>query len=121
MDPRDHLPLSVPVYQILLSLINQEAHGYAIIQDIRDRTGGEVTLTASTLYAAVRRLRDVGMIEEPDQRPIDDPDPRRRYYRMTAFGGAVVKAEAERLERQVAMAREKRLLSGPGAQAEGHR
>ena len=67
--PQDHLPLTVPVFQILLSLSDQDLHGYAIIQDIRARTAGEVTLTASTLYAAIRRLLDAGLVEELEERP----------------------------------------------------
>jgi len=110
MEPKQHLPLSVPVYQILLSLVSEDFHGYAIIQDIAARTSGEVSLTASTLYAAIRRLREADLIEELTSRPSGDPDPRRRYYRITDDGRAVVQAEAERLERQVLMARDKRLL-----------
>ena len=62
-------PLTTPVFQILLSLVDDELHGYALIQDIRERTGGEVSLTASTLYAALKRLLDAGLIEELDDRP----------------------------------------------------
>ena len=106
----DHLPLSVPVFQILLSLSDRQLHGYAIIQDIRDRTEGEVELTASTLYAAIKRLLDTGLIDElaapPD--PADD-DPRRRYYRITALGLGVARLEAARLDRALRMARQKRL------------
>ena len=108
--PQQHLPLTVPVFQILLSLSDQDLHGYAIIQDIRERTFGEVELTASTLYAAIKRLLDSRLIEEVDTRagPEDD-DPRRRYYRMTALGLDVVRLEAARLERAVRMARRKKL------------
>ena len=109
--PQQHLPLTVPVFQILLSLADQELHGYAIIQDIRDRTDGEVELTASTLYAAIRRLLDGGLIEEVDTRPgPEDDDPRRRYYRVTSLGLAVARLEAARLERAVKMARQKKLV-----------
>ena len=108
--PQDHLPLTVPVFQILLSLSDQDLHGYAIIQDIRARTAGEVTLTASTLYAAIRRLLDAGLVEELDERPRPgDDDPRRRYYRIQPAGLDVARLEAARLERAVKMARQKRL------------
>lgn len=116
--PRDHLPLSVPVYQILLSLADRELHGYAMIQEIRDRTGGEVDLTPSTLYGAVKRLEDDGLIEEADERP--DPvldDSRRRYYRITTLGREVARAEARRLERALEQARGKGIL-GEGTPAE---
>jgi DNA-binding PadR family transcriptional regulator len=108
-DARDHLPLSPPVFQILLSLADADLHGYAIILDIRERTDGEVSLTASTLYAALRRLLDAGLLDEIAT-PGPDVDPRRRYYRITKLGREVARLEALRLEKATAMAREKRLL-----------
>ena len=108
--PQHHLPLSVPVFQILLSLADCDLHGYAIIQDIRDRTDGEVELTPSTLYAAIKRLLDAGLIGELDTRPsADQDDARRRYYRITALGLDVARLETARLERTLRMAREKKL------------
>ena len=104
-----HLPLSEPVFQILLSLVDQDLHGYAIIHDISLRTDGDVDLTASTLYAAVKRLLDAELISEVKPRQGDD-DPRRRYYRITALGLDVARLEAARLERSVRMARQKRLM-----------
>ena len=104
-------PLSAPVFQILLALVDDDLHGYAIIQDIAARTGGEVRLTASTLYAAVKRLLDAGWIEELTERPrTERDDPRRRYYRITRLGRDAARAEARRVERLAAMARTKRLL-----------
>ena len=114
MNPKDHLPLTVPVFHILLTLIHEDSHGYSIIQDIRERTSGEVSLTASTLYAAIRRLRESGMIEELTARPQDDPDPRRRYYRITPLGRDVLRLESERLERQLALARQTNLVPTTG-------
>jgi DNA-binding PadR family transcriptional regulator len=108
--PQQFLPLTVPVFQILLSLSDRDLHGYAIIQDIRDRTDSEVELTASTLYAAIKRLLDGRLIEELDTRPgPEDDDPRRRYYRITPLGIDVARLEAARLERAVRMARQKKL------------
>jgi DNA-binding PadR family transcriptional regulator len=108
--PQHHLPLTVPVFQILLSLSDRDLHGYAVIQDIRERTAGEVQLTASTLYAAIKRLLESRLIEEVDTRPgPEDDDPRRRYYRITTPGLDVVRLEAARLERAVKMARQKKL------------
>ena len=104
-------PLSTPVFQILLSLVDETLHGYAIIQDVRARTAGEVRLTASTLYAAVKRLLDTGWIEELDRtRPRAEDDSRRRYYRITPIGREAARAEARRLERLTAQARAKRLI-----------
>jgi DNA-binding PadR family transcriptional regulator len=104
-------PLSAQVFQILLSLLDEDLHGYALIQDIRRRTGGEVSLTASTLYAAVKRLLGSDWIEEieHDVPPLGH-DARRRYYRITARGRAAAREEALRLERLTSMARDKRLL-----------
>ena len=103
-----HLPLSVPVFQILLALTDQDLHGYAIIQDIRQRTDEEVELTASTLYAAIKRLLQAQLIDELETRPTAD-DPRRRYYRITPAGLEVARLETARLERTLKMARRKRL------------
>jgi DNA-binding PadR family transcriptional regulator len=103
-------PLTTPVFQILLSLADgPDLHGYAIIQDILTRTGGEVRLTASTLYAAIKRLLDAGLIIEVDA-PSETGGAPRRCYRITRSGRQLAQREAERLVRSVAMAREKRLL-----------
>jgi DNA-binding PadR family transcriptional regulator len=106
-------PLSAQVFQILLSLADKDLHGYAIIQDIAERTDGELKLTASTLYAAIKRLLDGGWIEEVQQRPRED-DPRRRYYHLTAVGRQAARAEAARIDRLAAMARAKRLIPARG-------
>jgi DNA-binding PadR family transcriptional regulator len=108
--PQQFLPLTVPVFHILLALSDRDLHGYAVIQDIRERTAGEVDLTASTLYAAIKRMLDGRLIEELDTRPgPEDDDPRRRYYRITALGLDVARLETARLERAVRMARQKKL------------
>src|SRR5262245_15994927 len=104
-DPKDFLPLSPQVFQVLLSLADGPQHGYAIITDIDTRTGGEVRLTASTLYDALARLLDQTLIEE-----LDKDDSRRRSYQLTKLGRDVAEAEARRLERLIVMARNKRLL-----------
>ena len=106
----DRAPLSAPVFQILLSLVDEDLHGYALIQDIRERTAGEVSLTASTLYTAIRRLVAADLIEEVGRPRGEKHDPRRRYYALTPLGRETVRAEAARLERLTAMARKKKLL-----------
>jgi DNA-binding PadR family transcriptional regulator len=110
-DSLESSPLSVQVFQILLSLVDDDLHGYAIIQDVAQRTGGELRLTASTLYAAVKRLLDNGWIEELRQRPKTDDDARRRYYRLTPRGRQAARAEALRIDRLAGMARAKQLIA----------
>jgi PadR family transcriptional regulator len=102
--------LSPQAFQILLSLADgRDLHGYAIIQDIRERTAGEMVLTASTLYAAVKRMLDTGLIAEVGAPKTTGGAPR-RCYRITRAGTTSAREEAERLARTVAMARDKRLL-----------
>ena len=103
-------PLTIPVFQILLSLSEGGSmHGYSIIRDIALRTQGEVCLTASTLYAAVQRMLDSDIIVEVAA-PTESGGAPRRCYRITTAGRKLAQREAERLERTVAMARAKRLL-----------
>ena len=102
-------PLGPQAFQILLSLADADMHGYAIIGDVRRRTQGEMRLTASTLYAVLKRLLDQGWIEELAP-PATESDSRRRYYRITRVGREAGRAEAERLDALAAMARSKRWL-----------
>src|SRR3990167_8335021 len=99
-DPRSLLPLPAHVFQILLSLLDRELHGYALIQDIARRTEDEMVLGTSTLYAAVKRMATAWLLEETD-RPVhtDSNDERRRYFRATPFGQAVAREEARRIRR----------------------
>src|SRR6476661_1913307 len=107
---RSPSPPSAQVFHILLSLVDDDLHGYAIIQDVDARTEGEVRLTASTLYAAIKRLLETGWIEEVRRRPAVDDDARRRYYHLTTQGRQAARDEALRLDRHAAMARAKRLI-----------
>jgi DNA-binding PadR family transcriptional regulator len=108
--PVDQLPLTVPVFQILLSLVDQDLHGYAIIQDIVHRTVGEVRLTASTLYGALARMLDGGLVAELG---VEFAHERRRRYRITRRGRALLQDEARRLARAAAWARAKNVLTRP--------
>jgi DNA-binding PadR family transcriptional regulator len=114
-EAEDFLPLPRDTFDVLVSLADRDRHGYAIMQDIADRTGGRVRLSPSTLYRVVSRLLESGLIEEVVERP--DPahdDERRRYYRLTPNGRAVARAEARRLERLLADARVTGLLPRRG-------
>ena len=103
------LPLPPTTFHILLALFEEERHGYAIIQDVEARTGGELRLSAGTLYRTIARLVEQGLIAEVNKRRAAGDDPRRRYYRLTPFGVAVARAETRRLSQLVRMARAKGL------------
>lgn len=110
-DPHEPLPLTTIVFQILLALADRERHGYGVMQEVEDRTGGAVKLRPGTLYRALSRMLEDGWLEEVEDRP--DPeldDERRRYYRLTDLGRRVAAAEARRLAREVEWARDKKLL-----------
>lgn len=110
-DPRSLLPLTPIVFQVLLALSDGDRHGYGIIREIDHRTDGLIVLRTGTLYTVMKRLLELNLVEESDERPApDDDDERRRYYRVTPFGKAVTEAEARRLEGVVALARDKRVL-----------
>jgi DNA-binding PadR family transcriptional regulator len=102
------LPLSPQQFQILLSLTDGHRHGYGIIHDIAARTEGTLRLGTGTLYTALARLEALELVQETDRRsrPADD-DERRRYYRLTPRGRAVLQAETERLDALVRQARRK--------------
>ncbi len=110
------LPLTPVAFEILLALADGERHGYSILQEVEQRSGGAVALHAGTLYRALARLLENGLIDELAESP--DPsntDERRRYYALTSRGIAVARAEAARLEGQVEAARARRLLKGARA------
>lgn len=104
--PESMLPLPAATLHILLAVADADRHGYAIIQEVAARTGGEVTLSAGTLYRSIQRMVELDLIEETDTRPSADlDDERRRYYRITSFGRNVARAEVERLQALVKLAR----------------
>jgi DNA-binding PadR family transcriptional regulator len=100
------LPLPTAVFHILVALADRERHGYSIMQDVSARTDGKVRLSAGTLYSAIRRMLEQGLIEELRESP--DPasdDERRRYYRLTSFGREAALAEARRVNDLLQQAR----------------
>lgn len=112
-DPADLLPLPPATFHILLAVADEDRHGYAIIQDVAARTGGELKLSAGTLYRSVQRMLEQGLIVEPRNRPAPElDDERRRYYRITAFGKAVAHAETARLAQLVKLARARGFAPG---------
>jgi len=116
MDPTPPLPLTDLAFTVLVTLKGQELHGYALLKELRARTGRE-RLRTGMVYAALARLQDEGWVEEaPARRPPQDvEDERRRYYRLTASGLEAARAEAARLEDLLRLARSKDLLPSPGS------
>jgi len=105
------LPLTPVAFEILLALADGEQHGYSIMREVERRSGGAVVLHPGTLYRALARLLESGLIEELDERPDPDhDDQRRRYYQLTTLGVAVARGEAERLAGQLTAARARKLL-----------
>ena len=100
------LPLQPATFHILVALADGDRHGYAIMQEVSERTGGRLTLSAGTLYRSIQRMLEQGLLSEVRQRPAaQNDDERRRYYRITALGTAVARAEARRLTEMLKLAR----------------
>jgi DNA-binding PadR family transcriptional regulator len=107
------LPLPAATFHILIALAKEDRHGYAVIQDVEQRTGGEIRLSAGTLYRSIQRMLEQGLLRETRDRPAPElDDERRRYYRITPFGEAVARAEARRMAELVKMARAQGLVLG---------
>ena len=112
--PKPLLPLTPPVFHILLALADEERHGYGIMQDVARQTNDTLQLGPGTLYGCLKRMLAARLVEESDERP--DPaldDDRRRYYRMTPLGQRAVRAEARRLADAVTAARVLHHAAGP--------
>lgn len=100
------LPLQPTTFHVLLSLADEDRHGYAIMNDVAARTGGEIRLSVGTLYRSLQRMQEQGLIVETKSRPApEEDDERRRYYRITTLGKAAAHAEVRRLQSLVKMAR----------------
>ena len=101
-DLQSFLPLKAQWFHIMLTLAGGEQHGYGIMQEVLDRTTGKVRLWPATLYGSLKRLIEANLIEESTERPAPElDDARRRYYRLTVLGRAVLDAECERLQELV--------------------
>jgi DNA-binding PadR family transcriptional regulator len=109
------LPLPASVMHIVVALADGEKHGYAIMRDVAELSGGAVRMGSGTLYGSIKRMLDQGLIEEADERP--DPaldDQRRRYYRLTQLGHRVGAAEHRRLLSLIDAAHVRQLGLRPG-------
>ena len=119
-DPADLLPLTPVALNVLLALADGERHGYGIMLEVKERTGGLVRLGPGTLYGAIKRLKEGGLIEESGKRPDPEADDERRcYYRLTGFGGEVLAAEVARLDDLVRAVRRKGAFPAPRPSPEG--
>ena len=109
--PEDFLPLKPVEFLILMTVATGERHGYGIMLDIAERTGGSVRLEAGGLYRSIRRLLADKLLTESTRRPAADlDDERRRYYALTPLGRRVVAAEALRLRGLVRAAEASRII-----------
>jgi DNA-binding PadR family transcriptional regulator len=126
-DPAPYLPLTPAAFHVLLALADGPKHGYLIMKDVEDRTGGGVRLGTGTLYGLIKRFLDDELIVElpPGSPPRvsqrggvataeDEGSERRRPYKLTPFGRQLARAEAVRLEQLVSAARTARLLPERG-------
>jgi len=108
MDPLSFLPLTLHQFHILLALVDGPRHGYAVIQEVERRTDGALRLGTGTLYTAVARLAELDLIAEAGRE-----DERRRFYRLTPLGRAVLRAETARLEALVRHAHDRGIRPAP--------
>ena len=106
-DLQELLPLSPRSFYVLLSLAEEERHGYAISKAVESMTGGTVKLMPGTLYPIVRQMLVDGWILELAG---DGGDARRRRYKLSARGRRIAQAEARRHDDLVRMARSLKLL-----------
>ena len=106
-------PLPSAAFQILLSLVGEELHGYAIMRQVAEQTGGRMRLGPGTLYGSIQSLLEEKLIEEVNRSEEAGPGrERRRYYRLTLAGGRLVRSEAQRLADLLRVARAKKVLKG---------
>ncbi len=112
-NPDARLPLSPATFHILMAVADEDRHGYAIIQDVAQRTEGALKLSAGTLYRSIQRMLEQGLLVETQKRPAPEfDDERRRYYRITEFGASVARAEARRLTQLVKWAKARGFAPG---------
>ena len=113
-DPETLLPLPGVTLHILMALAAGDRHGYAIIQDVAERTDHALRLGAGTLYRSLQRMLEQGLIVESRRRPARElDDERRRYYRITPLGIATARAELRRMAKLVRLGRDRGIKPEP--------
>lgn len=110
-EPHDFLPLGNLPFHVLLALGSGTSHGYALGKEIEERSDGRLRPTTGSLYQALRRLAEDGLIERAPDRPRISSDGRRQYFRLTELGRRVARAEAARLHALVRLAAERDLYT----------
>jgi DNA-binding PadR family transcriptional regulator len=106
-------PLPSAAFQILLALADEDLHGYGIMRHVAEQTAGRMRLGPGTLYSSIQALLEGALIQETDAHQDEKPGTeRRRYYRLTAAGRKLARAEAERLADMLRVARTKKILRG---------
>lgn len=119
-DTQRFLPLTSVALNVLLALADEERHGYGIMLEVQERTEGKMKLGPGTLYGAIKRLNENGLVEASgDRGEHKGDDERRRYYRLTGFGREILAAEVARLESLVHAARKKGAFPLPKPVSEG--
>jgi DNA-binding PadR family transcriptional regulator len=106
-------PLPAAAFQIMLALADGDLHGYAIMRQVEDQTGGRLRLGPGTLYGSIQTLLEAKLIEEveqPDNR--EARSERRRYYRLTVAGRKMARSEAEKMADILRVARARKILRG---------
>ena len=106
-------PLPSTAFQILLSLADEDLHGYGIMRQVAEQTAGRLRLGPGTLYSSIQALLEQKFIEEVDLR--EDAklgNERRRYYRLTSAGRKLARSEADRLADLLRVARAKKIFRG---------
>lgn len=110
-DPAELIPLKPATFQVLLALGDGDSmHGYAIMQAVSAMSEGRESILPGTLYAALARMVDEGLVAESPPQDDASGGPARRYYRRTSFGRAVARAESERLRALLAVARAQKIF-----------
>jgi DNA-binding PadR family transcriptional regulator len=104
----DLLPLTPAVFYILFSLADGEKHGYAVMQQVGVLSDGKFSMGPGTLYTTIQRLLELSLIEETTNH--DEPEGRRRYYKLTAAGKALLQTEISRMDAVVRLAYRKKLV-----------
>ncbi len=106
-------PLPTAAFHILLSLADEDLHGYGIMRQVANQTDGRIRLGPGTLYSSIQSLLEENFIEELDLGENTKPgQERRRYYRLTSTGRKLARSEAERLAGILRVARAKKVLRG---------